>query len=58
MYLGLALTVVATIVPYVDHATANLLGDHIRAGYPAYSDASIDTAVTTYLVLPVRGRSA
>ena len=50
MYAGLALTVMAAIVPYVDHATANLLGDHIRAGYPAYSDAHIDAAVTTYLI--------
>jgi len=50
MYAGLALTVMAAIVPYVDHATANLLGDHIRAGYPAYSDARIDAAVTTYLI--------
>jgi hypothetical protein len=50
MYVGLVLTVAATIVPHADHSTANLLGDHIRAGYPAYSDACIDTAVTTYLV--------
>jgi hypothetical protein len=50
MYAGLALTVVTLIVPYIDHATANVLGDHIRAGYPTYSQAAIDTAVTTYLV--------
>lgn len=50
MYTGLALTVVAAIVPHVDHVTANVLADHIRAGYPAYTDARIDTAATTYLV--------
>lgn len=50
MYAGLALTVVATIVPHIDRATANLLADHIRAGYPTYTDARIDAAVTTYLV--------
>ena len=50
MYAGVALTVVAIIVPYVDHATANVLADHIRAGYPTYTQARIDTAVTTYLV--------
>lgn len=50
MYVGLALTVVALIVVYVDHATANKLADHIRTGYPTYSQARIDTAVTTYLV--------
>jgi PGF-CTERM motif len=50
MYAGLALTVVAMIVAYVDHATANVLAGHIRAGYPAYTQARIDLAVTTYLV--------
>jgi hypothetical protein len=50
MYAGLAFTVVAAIVPHVDHVTANVLADHIRAGYPGYTDARIDTAVTTYLV--------
>ena len=50
MYAGVALTVVAMIVPYIDRATANVLADHIRAGYPTYSQAHIDTAVTTYLV--------
>jgi hypothetical protein len=50
MSAGVALTVVTMIVPYVDHATANVLADHIRAGYPTYSQARIDTAVTSYLV--------
>lgn len=49
MYAGLGLTVAATIVPYADHATANVLAGHIRAGYPAYSQARIDAAATTYL---------
>ena len=50
MYAGLGLAVVALIVPYVDHATANTLAGHIRVGYPTYTQARIDTAVTTYLV--------
>jgi hypothetical protein len=50
MYAGLTLTVIATIVPHVNHATANMLAEHIRAGYPAYTDARIDTAVMTYIV--------
>jgi hypothetical protein len=50
MYAGLGLTVVALIALYVDHVTANVLADHIRAGYPAYAQARIDSAVTTYLV--------
>ena len=50
MCAGLGLTVAAMIVPYVDHATANMLAGHIRAGYPTYTQARIDSAVTTYLV--------
>ena len=50
MYIGVALTVVAVIVPYVDHVTANELAGYIRDGYPTYSQARIDTGVTTYVV--------
>lgn len=50
MYAGLGLTVVALMVAYVDHVTANVLAGHIRAGYPAYTQARIGSAVTTYLV--------
>jgi hypothetical protein len=50
MYAGLGLTVVALVTPYIDHATANVLAGHIRAGYPTYARARIDSAVTTYLV--------
>lgn len=51
MYAGLGLTVVATIVPYLDRATTHLLADHIRAGYPTYTPTRVDSAVTTYLTL-------
>jgi hypothetical protein len=47
---GLVLSVVATVVAYVDRATANVLADHIRAGYPSYDQARVDSAVTTYLI--------
>jgi predicted permease len=50
MYAGLAMTVIAMIVPYIDHATSNTLANHIQAGYPTYTQARIDTAATTYLV--------
>ena len=50
MYAGLGLTVAALIVLYADHATGNVLAGHIRAGYPTYTQARIDSAVTTYLV--------
>jgi hypothetical protein len=49
MYAGLALTVIATIVPYLDHATGNILAAHIRAGYPTYPQQHIDRAATTWL---------
>jgi len=51
MYAGLVLTVAATIAPYVDRATTGLLASHIHAGWPAYSQARIDSAVTTWLVI-------
>jgi hypothetical protein len=50
MYAGLALTLVAMLVLYADHATANVLASHIQAGYPRYGQARIGTAVTTYLI--------
>lgn len=56
MYAGLALTVLATIAPYIDRSTTHLLADHIRAGYPTYAQARVDSAATTYLaVLSVIG---
>ncbi|MEU9535764.1 hypothetical protein AB0D00_26060 [Streptomyces sp. NPDC048213] len=51
MYAGLALTVLATIAVYVDRGTTHLLADHIRAGYPSYSQARVDSAVTAYQVV-------
>lgn len=50
MYIGLAFTIVALLVPYIDHATANILAGHILAGYPSYSQPRIDSAATTYLI--------
>ena len=51
LYAGLTTTVVATVAPYVDRATSHSLENHIRAGYPSYSQARIDKAVTTYEVI-------
>lgn len=51
MYTGLGLTVIATVAPYADRATTHLLADHIRGGYPSYSQSQVDSAVNTYLVL-------
>jgi hypothetical protein len=51
LYTGLTATVVATIAPYLDQATSHTLAHHIRSGYPSYTQARIDTAVTTYEVI-------
>ena len=48
-YAGLGLTVIAMIAPYFDQDGANGLAAHIRAGYPAYSQARVDADATTYL---------
>ncbi|MFF3664317.1 hypothetical protein [Microtetraspora malaysiensis] len=50
MYAGLGLTVVATIVPWIDRATGGVLAGHIRAGYPTFPQDRVDTAVMTWLV--------
>jgi hypothetical protein len=49
MSTGLALTVVASIAPYVDRDADNGLAGHIRAGYPTYSPARVDRATDIYL---------
>lgn len=51
LYAGLILAVGATLAPYVDRAAGNVLADHVRDGYPTYSAARVDTAVTTWLAI-------
>jgi hypothetical protein len=51
LYAGVTSTVVATIAPYLDQATSHSLAHHIRAGYPSFDQARVDTAVTTYEVI-------
>ncbi len=51
MYAGLVLTVVATVAPYVDRASGNVLADHVRHGYPTYSEGRVDSAVTAWLAI-------
>jgi hypothetical protein len=46
---GLGLTVAATALVLVDHATGNLLAAHIQDGYPGYSRSQVDGAATIYL---------
>jgi hypothetical protein len=51
MYAGLALTALATIATYLDRSTTHLLADPIRASYPTYPQARVDSTPTTYLVV-------
>jgi hypothetical protein len=48
LLVGLALTIISVIVPYLDRAG---MANHIRAGYPNYAQAQIDTAVHAYLIV-------
>jgi hypothetical protein len=50
-YLGVGLTTIATLFPFVDRATTTVLADHLQASYPAYASGEIDAAVTAYLVI-------
>ncbi|WP_235735248.1 hypothetical protein [Nocardioides alcanivorans] len=45
---GLVLSVIAACVPLL---AQQVLEDHIRDGYPAYSDGRVDSAVTAWLAL-------
>lgn len=49
LYVGAILTIAATALVHIDHATANVLATHIQAGYPSYDRSSIDTAAMTYI---------
>ncbi|WP_206184984.1 hypothetical protein [Thermoactinospora rubra] len=48
MYAGAGLTVIVTLVPFIDRA---VLADHIKASYPAYDSGAIDAAVAAYLAI-------
>jgi hypothetical protein len=50
MYLGSLFTLGALAVAWIDHATADTLARHIRAGYPHYSQARVDSAAATYMI--------
>lgn len=51
LYTGLGLTVVATVAAYVDRAVGHVLADHIRHGYPTYSQVRVDAAVSTWVAI-------
>ncbi len=50
MYAGCLCTAAALAVVWIDHATADLLAAHIRAGYPGYSQSRVNSAAMTYVV--------
>lgn len=51
MIVGMTLTAIATVVPFIDRVTTAVMADHIREGYPAYEEGEIGNAVTVYLVI-------
>lgn len=54
MFLGLALTVIATVAPLVDVATIDTIWDHVRDAYPTWSDTLVGgdrTAILLWLVI-------
>lgn len=48
LWTGLALTVLVTLASFVG---SSVIADHVQAGYPAYSQAEVDSATTAYLVI-------
>lgn len=48
---GLVLSILSTAAPYVDHAGANVLADHIRAGYPSYTESQVDHATSVWIAI-------
>jgi hypothetical protein len=48
MYVGLALTLLATLASYLGQDT---LADHVRDGYPDYSPDEVDSAVASWLAI-------
>ncbi|MEO9329469.1 hypothetical protein [Gordonia aurantiaca] len=53
MYVGAALTALVAIIPF---GMRDTLAEHVRHGYPDYTAAEIDTAVTAYLsILAILG---
>jgi hypothetical protein len=50
MSVGLALTVIGTVVPFLGGPTGSLVAQHLKAGYPEYGRSRIDAAVLVYLV--------
>lgn len=48
LWIGLGLTVLAAVYPWVDRVTSGVLGAHVQLGYPAYGPAAINRAVLAY----------
>lgn len=46
---GLALTALATVIPFLGNPVGRVIADHVHAGYPSYGPARLAVAVTMYL---------
>lgn len=54
MYVGLALTILATVAPLIDIATVDTLSDHVRDAYPNWGPDTVAAdrnAMVIYLVV-------
>lgn len=49
-WIGLALTLIVGVVPFLEPAT-QVLTDHIRSGYPGYTEAEVDDAVGSWQIV-------
>jgi hypothetical protein len=53
LYAGLLLTIVATVAPLIDLATADTIGEHVQSAYPDWPGDEVGKdrmAITVYLV--------
>jgi hypothetical protein len=53
LWAGSAVTALITVLALVDPLSTHLLGTHVAAGYPTYTDAEIDRAVAIYVTILV-----
>jgi len=47
---GLATTIVATMIPFLGNPAGSAIAEHVRDGYPAYSAQAVASAVDAYLI--------
>lgn len=51
LYVGLLLSAVALVFPFIDRVSTGILAEHIRHGYPDAGADQIDVGVNFYLII-------